>query len=71
MRFRTEIETNVSPRPITADERLVVLGSCFADKMGARLQQYGFDVTSNPLGPLFNPASLASAAGRALDGRGF
>lgn len=71
MRFRTEIEANVSPRPITADERLVFLGSCFADNMGARLQQYGFDVTSNPLGPLFNPASLASAAGRALDGRGF
>ena len=57
--------------PIGADERIVLLGSCFADNMGRRLAEYGFDVVSNPLGPLFNPFSTAAIAERALDGRLF
>ncbi len=57
--------------PIGADERIVLLGSCFADNMGRRLAEYGFDVVINPLGPLFNPFSTAAIAERALDGRLF
>lgn len=70
MRFRTEIEIEKAP-PIEADERLVFLGSCFADNIGGRLAGYGFDTVVNPLGPLFNPASLADTLVRALDGRKF
>lgn len=70
MRFRTEI-TIPAAAPIVADEKLVFLGSCFADNMSERLRRHGFDVTANPLGPLFNPASLAAAVERALDGRSF
>lgn len=67
MRFRTEIEP-IKAAPIAADARLVFLGSCFADNMGARLQEQGMDVVHNPLGPLFNPASLARVIAKALDG---
>ena len=44
-----------------------VLGSCFADEMGANLEAAGFDVLRNPFGTLYNPASLADAVAR-LDG---
>lgn len=35
-----------------------MLGSCFTDKIGIRLQQRGFDVMANPFGPFFNPVSI-------------
>lgn len=70
MKFRTEIEP-LRRAPIGADDSLVLLGSCFADNMGERLEQHGFRVVRNPLGPLFNPMSVAAALTRALDGRGF
>lgn len=41
-----------------------MLGSCFTDNVGTRLADAGFDVVHNPMGPLFNPASIASVIGR-------
>lgn len=70
MKFRTEIEP-LRCRPIEADDTIVLLGSCFADNMGAKLEQHGFDVVRNPLGPLFNPMSVAAAIERALNNRRF
>lgn len=67
MRFRTEIEP-LRSRLIDADEHIVLLGSCFADNMGEQLKARGLDVVHNPLGPLFNPASVAAALRRAADG---
>ena len=70
MRFRTEIE-NLKARHIDADDRIVLLGSCFADNIGQRLTRHGFSTIVNPLGPLFNPVSLADAVARALEHRPF
>lgn len=70
MRFRTEIEP-LRSRLIDADEHIVLLGSCFADNMGEQLKARGLDVVHNPLGPLFNPASVAAALRRAADGAMF
>lgn len=69
MRFRTEITI---PRPsfgITHDDRLTMLGSCFTDEVGARLAADGFDVMANPLGPVYNPVTLAMLLDRAIDFR--
>ena len=46
---------------------IVSLGSCFADEMGQRLQECDFHIECNPFGPLYNPASLASALHRLID----
>lgn len=70
MRFRTEIEP-LRSRPIDADEHIVLLGSCFADNMGEQLRSRGLAVVHNPLGPLFNPVSVATALRRAADGAMF
>ncbi|NLZ19585.1 MAG: GSCFA domain-containing protein [Bacteroidales bacterium] len=48
-----------------------VIGSCFADEMGARLSDAGFDVLRNPFGTLYNPASIAAAVERLDSGAPF
>ena len=69
MRFTTPVELTVSKRPISHNTPVTMLGSCFTDNIGARLNDDGFDVAVNPMGVLFNPASLASAITRALEAR--
>jgi hypothetical protein len=49
----------------------MVLGSCFADGIGAHLASAGFDVCVNPFGTLYNPASILTAAGRLNEGTPF
>ena len=49
---------------IAHSDPVCVLGSCFADEMGAHLAAAGFDVLRNPFGTLYNPASLAAAVAR-------
>ena len=49
---------------ISLSDPICVLGSCFADEIGARLEAGGFNVLRNPFGTLYNPASIASAVAR-------
>lgn len=58
MKFRTELKISPLEQPITYDDALLCLGSCFADEVGARLEADKFTVTRNPLGTLFNPLSI-------------
>lgn len=63
MKFRTEIETTPFPPEarIGYGNRILALGSCFAEEMTARLRELRFSCTLNPSGALFNPASVAEA----------
>lgn len=45
--------------PITCDETIAVLGSCFAEQLGKQMQWLSLPVCNNPFGVLYNPASLA------------
>ena len=65
MRFRTEIEIRPSDWGISHTTPVVMLGSCFTDEVGARLEADGFDVLRNPFGPLYNPLSLVRCLTRA------
>lgn len=60
MRFRTEIERFKAPFAIEYTTPLLFLGSCFSDEIGSRLADDGFCVLHNPMGPLYNPASIAN-----------
>lgn len=53
------------------EDKTVVLGSCFADNMGARLMHAGFNVLVNPFGTLYNPVSIADAVARLESGEPF
>lgn len=59
MKFRTEIGPLKGSFTIGHSDRIVMLGSCFADSISEQLRLDGFDVTANPMGPLYNPMSLA------------
>lgn len=64
MNFRTEIGKIAGSFHICHDDKIVLVGSCFADNIGALLERDGFDVVHNPLGPLFNPMSIENVLGR-------
>lgn len=53
------------------DGPVVLAGSCFSDNIGERLQADGFAVCHNPMGPLYNPVSMATAITRLLEGHTF
>ncbi len=43
---------------------ILMMGSCFSTEVGRRLQEEGYNVTLNPFGILFNPASIANSLER-------
>lgn len=71
MKFRTEITISPFDRPIGYRDRLLSLGSCFADEIGTRLAEAKFPICCNPSGPLFNPLSILALVERALFRRRF
>lgn len=58
MQTRTEISPGKAPFTLEHNQTIVTLGSCFADMIGDKLQQYKFDVLANPFGTTFNPISI-------------
>ena len=71
MKLQTTVTFPASRIPVSGRDRILVIGSCFADQVGARLSQAGFDACVNPFGTLYNPFSLAAALSRLCDGRPF
>lgn len=61
MNFRTEIERITGLPELTHECSIMTLGSCFADEMGNILMSRLYHTLSNPVGTLFNPASIAVA----------
>lgn len=59
MEFRTEIERVNGGFEIGAENKILLLGSCFSESIGMRLADCGFDVMVNPMGTLYNPESIA------------
>ena len=66
MKFRTEIGPLKGSFEIGRGARIVLIGSCFADNIGERLVRDGFSAVHNPLGPLFNPVSVARNLARGI-----
>lgn len=58
MEFRKILKIDESDFKIGYDNRILSLGSCFADHMGQKLAEAKFPVLSNPFGVLYNPLSV-------------
>ena len=70
MKFTTPV--NIKPnKTIDHNSRIVMLGSCFAENIGKKLIDCGFNVVMNPMGILYNPISIFSALERIVKGRVF
>ncbi|MBO4581159.1 MAG: GSCFA domain-containing protein [Bacteroidales bacterium] len=58
MNFRTEIKDLHSAWKIQHQDKLVLIGSCFAENIGNKLSMAKFTALTNPFGILFNPLSV-------------
>ena len=56
--FRTIVPLPEAPFRIGAAERVLCIGSCFADEIGRRFQDDHFPTVANPFGVMYNPASV-------------
>ena len=69
MEFRTVVNPPQSNLPIGYESRVMMFGSCFSDSISTRLNNLFFSVLANPLGTLYNPASIADTIERIGDSR--
>ena len=56
---------------ISYQDKIMMLGSCFAGNIGSRLVDYGFNAMVNPFGTLYDPRSVLSSIRRLVDGTHF
>ena len=69
MKFRTEISNPNYPFLIRHGEKILLVGSCFSDNIGKKLEYFGFDVLYNPFGVVYNPSSIAEQLLRVINQR--
>ena len=73
MKLYTTVHVTPSEKKIGYGDKILLLGSCFADNIGAKFEEHYFQTTINPFGTLYNPASIAKAVldmGYGLSGMG-
>lgn len=58
MDFRTIVDIPTPEFTIEPQEKMLFVGSCFADNIGKRFVDEMFLATVNPLGVMYNPASI-------------
>ena len=69
MKLLTPVERPARRPCIDYPHRLMLLGSCFATHIGARLQESRFRCDVNPYGVLYNPLSISTALREMLAGK--
>ena len=61
MKLQTIVDIQPSEWKIGYEDKILMLGSCFSDEIGAQMLQRYLHVTCNPFGTLYNPLSIAQA----------
>ncbi|MVT08252.1 GSCFA domain-containing protein [Chitinophaga tropicalis] len=67
--FRLTFPVSPLPVPVQYTDRLLLMGSCFAEEIGTKLEQHSFDTLINPHGILYNPLSITHSLNSYLDGK--
>ena len=68
LKLQTPVETGRGAVSISLKDRIFVLGSCFADNIGGKMVDLGFDVCVNPFGTIYNPVSVCNSVARLTSG---
>ena len=58
MEFRTKVDIEEPSWRVDIADRLLFVGSCFADNIGRRFAEEQFAATINPYGVMYNPVSV-------------
>src|SRR5438045_1456625 len=61
MDLQVPIHIQTLSTPINYGDHILLMGSCFTEHIGERLEELKFEVLQNPNGILFDPASVASS----------
>ncbi|MCD8182180.1 MAG: GSCFA domain-containing protein [Bacteroides sp.] len=69
MNFYTSVELPADLPQLTHTDRLLLLGSCFATSIGAKLVDAKFCCDINPYGVLYNPLSISAALREIIIGK--
>ena len=71
--FRTEVPVEPCSAPflLKHSDPVLLVGSCFSQNMGARLERAHFDVAVNPFGISFHPMALARSLERMATDRAY
>ncbi|MDR1369655.1 MAG: GSCFA domain-containing protein [Dysgonamonadaceae bacterium] len=69
MDFRTKITIPAFDFSIDHSDKIMMMGSCFAENIATSLLNSGFQTDSNPFGTVYNPQSLASGIRELLSGK--
>lgn len=66
MKLQTQIPLTKAPHQIDYSSRVVLLGSCFSEHIGAKLDYFKFQNIQNPFGILFHPLAIENVLTRSL-----
>ena len=69
MNLITSVHISKPSFSINHAQRILMLGSCFVDEIGAKLQVDKFNCLVNPFGVLYNPASIVAHLLRSISER--
>jgi hypothetical protein len=61
MDLQIPIQISTLSNPISYQDHIMLMGSCFTEHIGDKLEELKFSVLQNPNGILFDPASVASS----------
>jgi len=61
MEFQLPIQIHGLPNPISYKDKLLLVGSCFTEHIGNKLEELKFGVLQNPHGILFDPYSVSES----------
>ena len=67
MKFKLTLEAKPSKYPIEYGDKLMLIGSCFTENIGAKFKSHLFEISENPYGILFNPVSVTNALTEIMD----
>lgn len=71
MKFHLNYSPKKSDFEINHSHSLFLIGSCFAENIGEKLNEHRFKIYKNPNGILFNPASILNCLNSILDQKPF
>ncbi|MDY3848224.1 MAG: GSCFA domain-containing protein [Prevotella sp.] len=66
MEFRTIVEIKPPAFTVEPDDRILTVGSCFADHLGGKFRDEAFVADVNPYGVMYNPVSIVHTVERWL-----
>lgn len=66
LKLQTPVSAGRSKVEVSMQDKIFILGSCFADNIGERMMDLGFEACVNPFGTLYNPVSVCNSVSRLI-----